>query len=155
MSEHTAIIYFLTQVQSTQEKQNIGQKTLMYTLEKRCKTIFLRCKDKILKIFLFYQTQCIIIRRKTLPMECPHIYSFQEINLNPVLLCSWRSLSLGTVHIWGQVIPCCGGCPVHCRVQGRIPWPLFPRCQEQYPCANCDNPKGLQEWPSGGKIIPN
>lgn len=29
-------------------------------------------------------------------------------------------LSRGTIGIWGQIIHCCRGCPVHCRMLGRI-----------------------------------
>ena len=59
---------------------------------------------------------------------------------------------LGIVGIWGWVIPCCGGCPVHCRMFGSsIPGlhPLDARSTHQLWCQKCLQDMCCRMFPGG------
>lgn len=55
-----------------------------------------------------------------------------------------------TIHILGPIIPCCGGCPAHCKVLRRSN--LYPRDASGTNIPSHNNPKSLQTSPRGGGV---
>ena len=55
-------------------------------------------------------------------------------------------LNLGTLAIWGQIILCCGGCPVSCRILSSIPDPS-PYLPVVFP-SHCNNQNCLWMMPN-------
>lgn len=73
----------------------------------------------------------------------------------PMIPHPWKPefLTLCPTDIWGQVMRCVGGCPVHCRILSSTPG-FYPPFANSDSLPSCINQKLLPNVPWGTKTIP-
>lgn len=87
-------------------------------------------------------------KRKNVPLFLSHLtVSSYQLHFSRAL----SSSGVSRHRYYGQIIPCCWGCPVHCRRDVWLHlWPLLTRSQEQLPAMTTTSAMDITKCPLRG-----